>query len=306
MSSAFAITEAEVNMPQLLSPKEESMKSLRVEALTSEDQEEVLAFLSLRPIHTVCMASYIRDNGIVSPLNRGFFYGCRDEAGRLGGVALIGHATLLETQSVEAIQAFAQLKHEYSFSHLVRGEHEMIERFWRHYAQFGHLPRLARRELLYEQQSAPDIAGPVPELQRATLNDLEEIMAINAEMIVSECGIDPTKKDPLGFRERMARRIQHGRMWVWRKDGRLTFKADVFAETPDMTYVEGVYVTPQQRGQGHGLRCMSQLSRFLLQRSQSICLLINCQKKDLATFYEKAGYEIRGMYDTIYLHPEAN
>jgi uncharacterized protein len=306
MSSAFAISEAEVNMPQLIFPKEESVRSLRVDALTSEHKEEVLAFLSLRPIHTVCMAGYIRDNGIVSPLNRGSFYGCRDEAGRLQGVTLIGHATLLETQSDEGIQVFAQLKHEYSRSHLVRGEHEMIERFWRHYAQFGHQPRLARRELLYEQRSAPDIAGPVPELQQATLNDLEEIMAINAEMIVSECGIDPMKKDPSGFRERMARRIQHGRMWVWRKDGRLIFKADVFAETPDMTYVEGVYVTPQQRGQGHGLRCMSQLSRFLLQRSQSICLLINDQKKDLATFYEKAGYEIRGVYDTIYLHPEAN
>jgi predicted GNAT family acetyltransferase len=306
MSSAFAISEAEANMPQLLSPKEESMKSLRVDALTSEDKEEVLAFLSRRPIHTVCMAGYVRDNGIVSPLNRGFFYGCRDEAGRLKGVALIGHATLLEAQSDKALEAFAQLKHEYSGSHLVRGEHEMIERFWRHYAQFGHQPRLARRELLYEQQSAPDIAGPVPELQRATLNDLEEIMAINAEMIVSECGIDPTKKDPSGFRERMARRIQHGRMWVWRKDGRLTFKADVFAETPDMTYVEGVYVTPQQRGQGHGLRCMSQLSHFLLQRSQSICLLINQQKEDLAAFYEKAGFQFRGFYDTIYVHPEGN
>jgi uncharacterized protein len=306
MSSAFAMAEAGVVMPQVSSPFEASVNSLRVDALRSEDKEEVLAFLSRRPIHTVCMAGYIRDNGIVSPLNRGFFYGCRDEAGRLEGVALIGHATLLEAQSDKALEAFAQLKHEYSRSHLVRGEHEMIERFWRHYAQFGHQPRLARRELLYEQQSAPDIAGPVPALQRATLNDLEEIMAINAEMIVSECGIDPTKKDPSGFRERMARRIQHGRMWVWRKHGRLTFKADVFAETPDMSYVEGVYVTPQQRGQGHGLRCMSQLSRFLLQRSQSICLLINYQKKGLATFYEKAGYEIRGMYDTIYLHPEAN
>ena len=280
--------------------------SLSIDSLTEHDTSEVLAFLATRPIHTVCMAGYIRDNGIVSSLNRGVFYGCRNEAGRLQGVALIGHATLLETQSDETLRAFAQLKHEYSVSHLVRGEHQMIERFWRHYAQFGHKPRLARRELLYEQQAAPDTEGSVPKLQPATLNDLEEIMAINSEMILSECGINPMKKDPLGFRERLGRRIQQGRVWIWMPDGRLIFKADVFAETPDMTYVEGVYVTPEQRGHGYGLRCLSRLGRILLQRSQSICLLINQQKEDLAAFYEKAGFQLRGTYDTIYLHPEAN
>ena len=306
MSSAFAIAEAGVVMPQLLSPYEESVKSFRVDGLTNEHQEEVLAFLSQRPIHTVCMTSYIHENGIESPLNRGFFYGCRDETGRLMGVALIGHATLLETQSDEALQAFAQLKHEYSFSHLVRGEHEMIERFWLYYAEFGHTPRLARRELLYELPTAPPSEGSAPELQLATDNDLDEIVAINAEMIASECGIDPMKKDPVGFRERLARRIKQRRIWVWRKGGRLIFKADVFAQTPAMSYIEGVYVNPLERRLGHGLHCMSELARILLQHSQSICLLINEQKSALATFYEKAGYQIRGTYDTIYLHPEAN
>ena len=306
MSSAFAMAEAGVVMPQLLAPVEEVGKSLKVEALTNAHQEEVLAFLSLRPIHTVCMTSFIRENGIVSPLNRGFFYGCRDVAGRLQGVALIGHATLLETQSDEALRAFAQLKHEYSCSHLVRGEHEMIVRFWRLYAEFGHTPRLARRELLYELRTVPPIEDSAPELQLATDNDLEEIVAINAEMIASECGIDPIRKDPVGFRERLARRISQGRIWVWRKDGRLIFKADVFAQTTAMSYVEGVYVDKQERRRGQGLRCMSQLARILLQHSQSICLLINQQKKELATFYEKAGYQIRGTYDTFYLHPEAN
>ena len=306
MSSAFAIAEAGVVMPQLLSPVGELGTSLKVEALTNAHQDEVLAFLSLRPIHTVCMTGYIRDNGIVSPLNRGLFYSCRDEAGRLQGVALIGHATLLETQSDEALQAFAELKHEYSCSHLVRGEHEMIARFWHYYSEFGHTPRLARRELLYELRTAPPIEGSAHELQPATADDLEEIITINAGMIWSECGIDPLKKDPVGFQERLACRIKQRRIWLWKKDGRLIFKADVFAQTPAMSYVEGVYVDKQERRQGHGLHCMSQLARILLQYSQSICLLINQQKQELATFYEEAGYRKRGTYDTFYLHPEAN
>src|SRR6185436_20691196 len=65
--------------------------------LTDADEEEVLNFLSRRPIHTVAMVGFIHDNGLVSTLNRGTFYGCRNYEGNLEGVALIGHATLLET-----------------------------------------------------------------------------------------------------------------------------------------------------------------------------------------------------------------
>ncbi len=57
--------------------------------LGDEQEREVLTFLAERPVHTVIMAGFIRDNGLVSPLNRGTFYGYRDHTGRLRGVALI-------------------------------------------------------------------------------------------------------------------------------------------------------------------------------------------------------------------------
>src|SRR6267378_8368869 len=82
---------------------------LTVQSLALGQEAEVLAFLAERPIHTVIMASMIRDNGLVSPLNRGTFYSCRDAAGRLEGVALIGHLTMVETRSEEAIELFAKL-----------------------------------------------------------------------------------------------------------------------------------------------------------------------------------------------------
>jgi FR47-like protein len=283
-----------------------SVGLLEVQALANEHRDEVLEFLSRRPIHTVCMSGYIRDHGVVNPLNRGTFYGCRGANGLLQGVALIGHATLVETQNDGALRAFARLKHHYVHSHLIRGEHSMIERFWRHYAELGHGMRLACRELLFEQKRVPDIDGPVPELRPATPADLNEVMRINAELIQSECGIDPLKKDLGGFRKRLLTRIEQGRIWTWYRDNRLVFKADVFAETPEMIYLEGVYVQRLDRGKGHGLRCMAQLSRLLLRRSSSVCLLINEHNRRLKSFYGKVGYKFRGCYDSIYLHREAN
>ena len=60
-----------------------ALRSVNTERLANSDAAEVLEFLSQRPIHTVAMMSLIRDNGIVSPFNRGTFYGCRDLNGHL-------------------------------------------------------------------------------------------------------------------------------------------------------------------------------------------------------------------------------
>src|SRR5919198_5140248 len=83
--------------------------ALTVQALADGHKEEVLEFLAARPVHTVVMAGFIRDNGLVSPLNRGTFYACRDAEGRLEGVALVGHVTLIETDQEAALEAFARL-----------------------------------------------------------------------------------------------------------------------------------------------------------------------------------------------------
>lgn len=296
----------EIPMPSALCANPLLPGSLTVLGLTNEQQDEVLDFLSLRPIHTVCMASFIRENGVVSPDNRGIFYGCRSESGTLEGVALIGHATLFETQNDEALKAFAMLKQHYHQTHLIRGEDEMISRFWHYYSGAGHEPRLGFRELLLEQKAVTEVEGPAPQLQPATLERLGELLEINSEFVVAQSGVDPLKKDPVGFRKRMRQRIERERVWVCLENDRLLFKADIFAETPEMAYVEGVYVHPDSRGRGHGLRCLTQLGRLLLTRSKSACLMVNEHRKNLVKFYEKAGFQQRGVYRTIYLTTEGS
>src|SRR6266478_1756701 len=76
--------------------------SFSVRQLRAGQESEVLAFLAENPLHTVVMAGHIRDNGLESPFNRGSFHACRNREGRLAGVALMGHATLVETRSEAA------------------------------------------------------------------------------------------------------------------------------------------------------------------------------------------------------------
>ncbi|MDQ2921772.1 MAG: GNAT family N-acetyltransferase [Acidobacteriota bacterium] len=273
---------------------------LTVERLTSGYEGEVLAFLATRPIHTVIMTGLIRDHGLVSQLNRGVFYACRNMMGRIEGVALIGHITMIETLNDSALQRFVELAQNHQRAHVIIGEVEKVERFWELYASSGQPMRLACRELLFEQRWPVQVHESL-NLRQATLDDIEQIMPVHAQMAFEECGINPMEKDPVGFRERVAYRIEKGRVWTCTDQGLLICKADVVSDTPEQIYLEGVYVSPEHRGQGYGARFISQLARTLLAKTQSLSVLVNEQNRAAQLFYQKAGYKLRCFYDTIYL-----
>jgi predicted GNAT family acetyltransferase len=297
-------------MPQFTESKKAAVErharaaeqALLVYPLTERhDETEVLDFLAERPVHTVVMSGLIRDNGLESPFNRGTFYACRDAESRLAGVALVGHATFVEARTEGALREFAALAQKERDAHLILGEQGLIHRFWGHYAHAGQTPRLFCRELLFEQRWPVEACEPVPDLRRATLDDLMLVMPVHAAMAYEESGVNPLDTDLAGFRMRCARRIEHGRVWVLVEDGNLVFKADVASETPECTYVEGVYVEPASRKRGHGLRCLSHLGRKLLAGSESVCALVNEQNLVAQSLFLRAGYKLRGYYETIFL-----
>ena len=278
-----------------------SNESLNVSPLTDLDEAEVLDFFSARPIHTVFMAGFIRDNGIVSPFNRGTFYACRDGLGRLEGVALIGHATLVEARTDEAMAAFANLAQKCGPAHIIIGEELKIERFWRHYSEAGCAPRLICRELLLEQRWPVENFDEIEALRPATLNDLGHVVSAHAALAREEIGVNPLLVDPIGFRLRTARRIAQGRVWILIEDNKLIFKADIVSDTPDVIYLEGVYVNPDERGKGYASRCLMKMGHNLLSRSMSISLLVNENNTAALAVYRKAGFQLRSYYNSIFL-----
>jgi uncharacterized protein len=278
-----------------------SRESLVLEALTAEEEPEVMAFLNERSGYTFGMAGFIRSNGLVSPHNRGTFYACRDHERRLQGVALIGHYILFEARCDAAIEAFARLAQECRNAHMLLGEQDKVEVFWRCYAEQGQTLRLAGREMLLEQSWPIDVKETVNGLRLANLDDLELVVPAHAQLAFDESGVNPLVNDPDGFRARCARRIENGQTWVWVEGGRLIFKTEVISDTPEVAYLEGVWVDPAARGKGYGLRCMSQLVRRLLTKSASVCLLVNEKFEDSQRFYKKAGFKFIGIFDTIFL-----
>ena len=162
------------------------------------------------------------------------------------------------------------------------------------------------RERLFEQRRTEAVGEAVPGLRLATAADLELVAPVHAQMAFEESGTNPLFIDPEGFYRRCARRIEQKRVWVNVENGQLIFKADVISDTPEVVYLEGVYVSPEKRGNGLGARCIKQLTNELLTHTDSVCLLVNQQNAAAHACYQKAGYKVRDLYDTLYLGHETD
>lgn len=296
MAETEGHTSAELQSPA-------SARPLKIEELSNNQENEVLAFLSQRPVHTVYMASLIRDNGLVSCGNRGTFYGCRDQQERLEGVALIGQKTLLDSGSAGAFETLGRFLPSNPAAHLIRGQQDEIELLLEYYAAAARQARLVRHEVLLEQLDPAPAVEPEFNLRLASTADLPIVAAINACLVLEETGIDPLSKDAQGMLERTERRITQGRVWILTENGQTIFKADVISDTPEVVFVEGVFVRREQRRKGHGLRCMTQLARNLLGRTKSICLVVNEENSRARAFYEKAGFKFSSHYNTAHFTP---
>ena len=273
------------------------------QVLAEQHVEEVVNFLAERPVHGFFLRGHIEDNGLVSSSNRGKFIGVRNPFGSLEGVALIGHATLFETKSDAALAAIAQIAQQNRTTHMLLGEQEKVERFWKHYSVDGQTSRASCRELLFEKTEPVGDDETPSTLRLASAKDLDLLAPVHAKMAFTESGINPLDKDPKGFCERYLRRINRDRVWVVIENDRLLFKADIALQTSDAAYLEGIHVHPEVRGMGYGHRFLSQLSRILLRRVRSICLLVNENNIAAHALYRKAGFGFQSYYRTIFLHP---
>ncbi len=272
-----------------------------VRVLDESDTQAALDYLSTRPISTVIMAGWIHERGILSEANRGTFYGYFDKAGRLDGVALIGRSTLFETQNERALQEFAELAKTCETVRMVMGEKEKMEVMLHHFARSNRKPRLVYHDLLYEFNGTTNPAQGVAGLRTATRENLDQVVAVHAQMVFAVTGVNPLEEDADGFRERCGRRIDQNKIWVLIRNGELIFKADILAETAAAFYLEGLWVNPAERNKGYGSLCFAELSANLLAKKKSLCAFIDDSDERAKRFYSRSGASFHGLFAKVYL-----
>ncbi|MCY7347802.1 MAG: GNAT family N-acetyltransferase [Pyrinomonadaceae bacterium] len=276
------------------------LKHLQI--LTAADTEEVLSFLKIRPVQTVVMTSFIQDNGMENADNRGKFYGYRSAAGKLEGVALIGHTTLIEARSEDSLTAFAVAARQSETPiHIMMADGKTIEAFWRHFTGDNRPARKVCTELLFELNFPFFVQNCDWDVRVANADELEQIAVAHDEVAFIESGVSPLQKDRAGFLKRCLKRIEKGRTFVVFDNGKLIFKADIVAETSDVVYLEGIYVAPEYRGQGVGSGCLSKLGQQLMEKVENVCLLSNVEFAAAHRSFVKAGFKNTDCCQTIFV-----
>lgn len=276
------------------------LKHLQI--LTAADTEEVLSFLKIRPVQTVVMTSFIQDNGMENADNRGKFYGYRSAAGKLEGVALIGHTTLIEARSDDSLTAFAVVARQSETPiHIMMADGKTIETFWRHFTGDNRPARKVCTELLFELNFPFFVQNCDWDVRVANADELEQIAVAHDEVAFIESGVSPLQKDRAGFLKRCLKRIEKGRTFVVFDNGKLIFKADIVAETSDVVYLEGIYVAPEYRGQGVGSGCLSKLGQQLMEKVENVCLLSNVEFAAAHRSFVKAGFKNTDCCQTIFV-----
>ena len=277
-----------------------NFESLKV--LTETNRAEVLEFLNMRPVHTVVMASFIQDNGLENADNRGKFYGYRNTAGTLEGVALIGHTTLIESRSEDSLSAFAAIARQSETPiHLMMADGKTIETFWQYFTGDNRPARKVCTELLFELNFPFFVRDCEWDVRLADASELEQIAVAHDEVAFIESGVSPMQKDREGFLKRCLKRIEKARTFVVFENGKLVFKADIVAETSDVIYLEGIYVAPEYRGKGIGSDCLSKLGLELMGRVENVCLLSNIEFKGAHRSFVKAGFKNTDCCQTIFV-----
>ena len=263
-----------------------------IRRLITGDEAQAFSFLDQQPLKNLIMIGLIRDHGLESPSNRGNFYGCflQDQ---LIGMALMGHCVLL-SGSREIINHFAHLAclTEVSQVRMMLGEEGMIESFHHYLSQLSNRLTVHRTapQLMLVLTDTQATNHRLEGLRRAYASELDQVARMNAEGYFELNGVDPATKDPAGFRERVLKRIEMGRVWVVNDADGIAFKVDIVSMTDEAVYLEGILTRADLRGTGLGSAALSSLCSLLLRQHKAVCLFANADNQPLLSFYSRIGF----------------
>jgi uncharacterized protein len=126
-------------------------------------------------------------------------------------------------------------------------------------------------------------------------DELNVLMPACVAMFTEEVGVSPVTGDGgASYRARLEQLIRGGRAFARIEDGRVIFKAEIGAVTPQVCQVQGVWVRPECRGQGLAAPGMAAI---VVEAAQSIAPLVSLYVND---FNEpaRATYRRVGFNDT--------
>ena len=272
-----------------------------VRLLGASDRDEVLALCDRAPVLNVFVASRVRAGGL-APARLGAQIWGHHADGRLVSVCYAGANLVPVAATAEAIAGFAARARAQGrrCSSLV-GPADMVAELWRLLRPHWGRPREVRRAQPVMAISGPPLVRPDPLVRRVTPDQLDMLFPASVAMFTEEVGVSPIGVDGgAGYRARVAELIGAGRAFARIEDGKIVFKAEIGAVTPQACQVQGVWVRPESRGRGLAAPGVAAVVAEALRGvAPVVSLYVNDFNAPARAAYQRAGFTEVGTFMSV-------
>jgi predicted GNAT family acetyltransferase len=273
-----------------------------VKLLEPDRLDEALAVLNREPVHNAFVTSRVRAAGLDPHRLGGEMWGWFHR-GRLESLCYAGANLVPLCAGPEAVRAFAaRARRQGRRCSSIVGPSGATAALWSYLEPHWGPARDVRphQPLMITDRTPRDIR-PDPLVRRVRKDEMDLVMPACVAMFTEEVGISPLAGDGgLVYQARVAELVGSGRAFARVEDGRVVFKAEIGAVTPQACQIQGVWVSPEHRGRGLSETGMAAVVRYALREiSPLVSLYVNDYNTVARAAYRRVGFREAGAFMSV-------
>lgn len=272
-----------------------------VRQLTSADLADLEVLLRSDPVTNCFLDARVRGAGVDPWRLGGDIWGYFDDD-RLQSVVYTG-ANLVPIGTTPASRAaFAdRLRMSPRRCSSFVGDREEVLDLWRLLAPAWGPARDVREDQRLLVMDEDSLIASDPLVRPATIADMDALVPACIDMFTEEVGVSPVRGGAgTAYRARIEEIVRSGRSFVRIVDGRIEFKAEIGASTPEACQVQGVWVAPELRGQGLSVPAMASVVHLTrLSIAPVVSLYVNSFNTAALRTYASVGFRPYGHFATV-------
>lgn len=264
--------------------------SLRV--LDEGDLDEALALLDRDPIANVFVSSRLHTIGMDTTRLGAEVWGYGPR-GQLLSLCYAGANLAPAEATPEAVRAFAdRARSRGRRCSSIVGPAATVAQLWSLLGpDWGPARAIRPRQPVMATSAAPSVE-PDPAVRRVRLDEFDIIAPACVAMFTEEVGVSPEAGDGGAlYRSRVLELVSAGRAFARIEGGRVVFKAEIGAVTPQACQVQGVWVPPDLRGRGISVHGMASVVHEALRSvAPMVTLYVNDYNVAARRAYRRVGF----------------
>jgi RimJ/RimL family protein N-acetyltransferase len=272
-----------------------------VRPLGGADLADFLALTDRNPTVNVFAAHRARTTRLESRLLGGEVWGRYVDGELVAGCHVGANLVPVET-TLEDAGAFGErlLRRGRTVSTIV-GPEAAVRALWHDLAPSWSPPRETRWRQPHMVADKPPLIDPDPLVRPSRPDDFSALYPACVAMYTEELGVSPELGGGAeGYRARVRQLIHFGWSFARYEQGRVVFKAEVAFATPSNAQVQGVWVTPDRRGQGLAAAGMAAVVDHVHRTvAPTVSLYVNEWNEPARRAYDKVGFRQTDTFSTI-------